>query len=209
MLSYLLHPEWTLDVGVRGKPHVFGNLTEYAPHATTPADFTAWTASQFDPSADWRDVGWVRKEWPGRLIIKGVLTPEDARAAIDAGADAVVVSNHGGRQLDGVAPTIEALPPIVEALKGAAPVIVDSGVRSGLDVLRARALGAAATLIGRPWIYAVAAKGEEGLYALLKTFEAELRVGMALTGCARLSEAGPALLDRKGGQALGPHLPPP
>jgi L-lactate dehydrogenase (cytochrome) len=196
LLSYLLHPAWTLDVGVGGRPHVFGNLTEYAPHATTPADFTAWTANQFDPSADWSDVAWLRREWAGTLIIKGVLTPEDSRAAFEAGADAVVVSNHGGRQLDGVASTIEALPRIVDALKSAAPVFVDSGVRSGLDVLRARALGADAVLIGRPWVYAVAARGEAGLFSLLSTFESELRVGMALTGCARLAEAGPALIDR-------------
>ncbi len=196
LIDYLLHPQWLLDVGVGGKPHVFGNLNEYVPDATTPADFRQWVDRQFDPSVTWKDIERLRKEWDGNLIIKGVLTAEDAIAAADAGADGVIVSNHGGRQLDGVASGLAALPRIADALKGRAKILVDGGVRSGQDVLRAVASGADAALIGRPWIYAVAAQGEAGLTRYLALVKHDLNVAMALTGVTRIGEVSSELIER-------------
>ena len=196
LIDYLLHPAWLLDVGIGGKPHVFGNLSEYVPEATTPSDFRAWVDSQFDPSVTWKDIELLRKEWDGDLVIKGVLTPEDARAAVDAGADGVVVSNHGGRQLDGVASGVAALPPIADALKGRAKILVDGGVRNGQDVVRAVASGADAALVGRPWIFAVAAAGEAGLRRYLSLVRHDVGVAMALTGVTRASDINSEVLDR-------------
>lgn len=195
LIDYLLHPQWLLDVGIGGKPHVFGNLAGYVPEATTPADFRQWVDGQFDASVTWKDIEWLRGEWRGNLVIKGVLTREDASAAVAAGADGVIVSNHGGRQLDGVKSGIAALPPIAEALEGRAKILVDGGVRSGQDVLRAIASGADAALIGRPWVYAVAAEGEAGLKRYLSLVRHDLKVAMALTGAARIGDAGPEILD--------------
>lgn len=196
LLSYLRHPGWLFDVGVKGKPHVFGSLADYVPKATTPADFKNWVDSQFDPSVTWKDIEWLRSTWDGKLIIKGVLGPEDALAAQRAGADAVIVSNHGGRQLDGVSSSIAMLPRVVDAVGDGLDVLMDGGVRSGQDVAKAQALGAKATLIGRPWIYAVAARGEAGLESLLQTFKNEMEVTMALTGVSGVADLTPAVLDR-------------
>lgn len=187
-LSFAMHPAWAIDVAVRGKPHLFGNLAEYVPSASAPADFSAWVEEQLDASVTWKDIAWLRTIWPGRLIIKGVLSPDDAREAIAAGVDAIIVSNHGGRQLDDAPSSISALANIVDAVGSSAPVLVDSGVRSGLDVLKAVASGARATLIGRAWIWAMAARGAPGLTALLDTFRSELKVAMALTGAARVED---------------------
>jgi len=189
------HPRWLWDVGMRGRPHVFGNLTPYVPEASTPEDFRGWVDSQFDPSVTWADIAWLRSFWDGRIIVKGVLTPEDAISAADAGADAVIVSNHGGRQLDGVPSTIRALPRIVDAVGKRLEVFVDSGVRNGQDVARARALGAKAAMIGRAWIWAMAARGSPGLQALLETFRSELATTMQLTGCTRVEQIGPDVLE--------------
>lgn len=196
LLDYLLHPQWLLDVGIGGKPHVFGNLSAYVPRATTPSDFRAWVDGQFDPSVTWKDIEHLRRDWDGDLVIKGVLSAEDARAAVDAGADGVVVSNHGGRQLDGVSSTIAALPPVADALKGRTKILVDGGVRSGQDILRAVASGADAALIGRPWVYAVAAEGEAGLKRYLGLMAHDLRVAMALTGVTTISAIDASILDR-------------
>ncbi len=196
ILDYLSHPAWLLDVGVGGKPHVFGNLSQYVPEATTPSDFRAWVDNQFDPSVTWKDIEQLRKEWDGDLVVKGVLTPDDALAALAAGADGVVVSNHGGRQLDGVASGIASLPPIAEALKGRAKILVDGGVRNGQDVVRAVASGADAALIGRPWIFAVAAEGEAGLKRYLSLVRHDIGVAMALTGVTRVSDIDNEILDR-------------
>jgi L-lactate dehydrogenase (cytochrome) len=182
LYEYLTHPRWLADVALAGGPHVFGNLREYVPKATTPADFKTWVDSQFDPTVTWKDIEALRTEWPGKLVIKGVLSEEDARAAADAGADAVIVSNHGGRQLDGVSSSIRALPAIADALAGRVELLMDGGVRSGQDVTRAIASGARAVLIGRPWIWALAARGEAGLARLLAILMGELRVTMALAG---------------------------
>lgn len=196
LIDYLLHPKWLLDVGVGGKPHIFGNLSEYVPEATTPADFRQWVDTQFDPSVTWRDIEWLRRQWDGNLVIKGVLGVEDARAAVAAGADGVVVSNHGGRQLDGVASGARALPPIADALKGATKILVDGGIRSGQDVVRAVALGADAALIGRPWIFAIAAEGEAGLKRYLSLVRHDVGVAMALTGVTSVDQINMDLLDR-------------
>ena len=171
-----------MNVALGGRPHVFGNLSAYVPKAVTPADFKGWVDAQFDPSVTWKDIEILRKEWSGDLIIKGVLEADDARAAVDVGADGVVVSNHGGRQLDGVSSTIRALPRIADAVGDRATVLMDGGVRSGQDIVRAIASGARAVLMGRPWIWAVAARGEAGLRYLLRVMKGEMNVSMALTG---------------------------
>ena len=195
LLSYLGHPRWLLDVAIRGKPHVFGNLADYVPRATTPADFKEWVDSQFDPSVTWKDIEWLRSTWEGRLVIKGVLSPEDVREAGRAGADAVIVSNHGGRQLDSVSSTIAVLPRIVDACGDELDILMDGGVRSGLDVAKALALGAKATMIGRPWVYAVAARGEAGLEELLGNMKSEMEVAMALSGTTRVADLDPGIID--------------
>src|SRR6185503_9157852 len=138
----------------------------------------------------WKDVEWVRDQWKGPLVIKGILDPDDARQAAENGADGIVVSNHGGRQLDGVLSTARALPPIAEAIAGRLPVLVDGGVRSGLDVVRMLALGADFVLLGRAWAYALAAAGETGVAHVLELIDAEMRVAMALTGCTKVNEIG-------------------
>ncbi|NBC21411.1 MAG: L-lactate dehydrogenase [Alphaproteobacteria bacterium] len=194
-VSYLMHPGWLSDVAIGGRPHSFGNLTEYVPKATTPADFKDWIDSQLDPGVTWSDIEWLRDIWDGDLVIKGVLSPRDARMAVDSGADAVIVSNHGGRQLDGVASSIAMLPRVVEAVDGRAGLLMDGGVRSGQDVVKALALGAQAVLMGRPWVYAVAARGTSGVTDLLATMKGELEVTMALTGATTLAEIGPDTLD--------------
>lgn len=196
LLSYLAHPRWLVDTGIRGRPHRFGNLTPYVPNATTPANFKGWLDSQIDPTVTWKDIEWLRQQWPGDLIIKGVLDPEDALAAINCGADGIVVSNHGGRQLDAVASTARLLPAVVDAIAGRATCLVDSGIRSGQDVLKARALGADGVLIGRPWVYAVAAKGQLGVTQMLETFHSELSVSMALTGSTSLTGVDREILCR-------------
>ncbi len=198
LVSYLMHPAWLVDVGLKGKPHVFGNLAGYVPEAKTPADFAAWITEQIDPSVTWKDIEWLRSVWEGDLVIKGVLTPEDAKDAVKTGADGVIVSNHGGRQLDGVASTITALPKIAEAVGDDATVLMDGGIRSGLDAVKAIASGAKAVLIGRPWVYALASRGERGLEALLQTFANEMKVAMSLTGARNIREVTKDILDRTG-----------
>ncbi|MCT8159422.1 L-lactate dehydrogenase [Pseudoruegeria sp. SHC-113] len=193
-VDFAAHPRWLWDVALKGKPHGFGNLSTYVPNATNPQAYRGWVESQFDASVTWEDIRWLRDQWKGRLVIKGVLNGEDAKAAVEAGADGVIVSNHGGRQLDGVAASIEALPEVVAEVGEACEVLMDGGVRSGLDVLRAVSLGAKGVLIGRPWAWAMGAGGEAAVSALLKTWQGEMRVAMALTGIQSLAEAGPGLL---------------
>jgi L-lactate dehydrogenase (cytochrome) len=184
----LSHPAWLWDVQVRGRPHSFGNIAA-ATDAAGFADFWVWISRSFDPTLTWADLDWIRERWSGPVIVKGVLDPEDARAALTAGADALVVSNHGGRQLDGAASSISALPGVVDAVGSALPVLLDGGVRSGLDVLRALTLGARACLIGRPWAFALAARGEAGVAALLERTRTELVTAMQLTGTTRIDQA--------------------
>lgn len=194
-LSYAMHPQWTFDVGVSGKPHTFGNLESYVPKASTPNDFQGWVASQFDASVTWKDIEWLRSIWKGKLIIKGVLSAEDASSAVSAGADGVVVSNHGGRQLDGVSSGIEVVPSVANAIGGDALIIVDGGVRSGLDVVKARASGADMVMMGRPWLYALAARGQAGISAMLASFKGEMTVAMGLTGVTSLGEISKDIIE--------------
>jgi L-lactate dehydrogenase (cytochrome) len=196
LLDLAARPEWAWDVGIHGRPHSLGNLERIVGKNAPLRDFQAWIHANFDPSVSWKDVEWVRKQWAGPLIIKGILDPDDAREAAANGADAVVVSNHGGRQLDGVLSSARALPSITEALGGRMPVLVDGGVRSGLDVVRMLALGADFVLLGRAWAYALAARGGDGVAHVLKLIEAEMRVAMALTSCTAISEIDSETLDR-------------
>jgi L-lactate dehydrogenase (cytochrome) len=181
-LDLLSHPRWVREVGLGGKPLTFGNLENAVPGASTPDAFKEWVDSQFDPSVTWDDIAWVREHWDGKLLVKGVLDPQDARRAVEAGVDGIVVSNHGGRQLDSVPSTARALPAVLEAVAGEAEVLADGGVRSGLDVVKMLALGARAVLLGRPWAWAVAAQGETGVRRMLKVIRADIDVALALTG---------------------------
>lgn len=176
------HTGWVRDVALGGKPLVFGNLAGAVPVARNLAQFSAWVAAQFDPSVTWQDLAWVRENWSGPIIIKGILEADDARAAADIGASAVIVSNHGGRQLDSAPSAISALPAIVDAVGDRLEVLMDGGVRSGQDVAKALALGARAALIGRPWVWALAAGGNAGVAAMLANLRQELEVAMALQG---------------------------
>jgi L-lactate dehydrogenase (cytochrome) len=195
MMQLASRPEWVWDVGIRGRPISLGNLEPIVGRRAPLSDFQAWIHRNFDPSVSWSDVAWVRSLWEGPLIIKGILDPEDAKAALDSGADAVVVSNHGGRQLDGALSSARALPRVADAIAGRMVVLADGGVRSGLDVIRMLALGADFVLIGRAWAYALAGGGGAAVAHILKLVEAEMRVAMALTGCTRISEIDRAVLD--------------
>jgi len=186
MAQLLARPQWLWDVGIRGRPISLGNLEPIVGKRAPLSDFQAWIHANFDPSVSWKDVDWVRKQWNGPLIIKGILDPDDAREAAANGADAIVVSNHGGRQLDGVLSTARALPAVAEAIGGEMPIFADGGIRSGLDVVRMLALGADFVLLGRAWAYALAAGGQQGVAHVLKLIEAEMRVAMALMGCTRI-----------------------
>lgn len=182
----LAKPGWCWDVGLRGRPLSLGNVAGVLGASTPLGDFLAWLSDNFDPSASWADLAWVRSRWSGPLLVKGILHPDDARAAIAAGADGIIVSNHGGRQLDGAISAVKALPPIVDAVGGQTRVLADGGVRSGLDILRYWSLGADAVLAGRPWVWALAANGERGVAQILSMLESELRAAMALTGTTSL-----------------------
>lgn len=196
LTQLLARPEWLWDVGIRGRPISLGNLEPIVGKRAPLSDFQAWIHANFDPSVSWRDVEWLRSRWTGPLIIKGILDPDDAREAAESGADAIVVSNHGGRQLDGVSSTARALPRVAEATGGRLPVLADGGIRSGLDVVRMLALGADFILLGRAWAYALAAAGSSGVTNVLKIIEAEMRVAMALTGHVSIGEIGADTLDR-------------
>lgn len=181
-LNFAAHPRWLMDVALGGRPLVFGNLASYVSSAKNVQDFRAWIDAQFDPSVTWKDIEWLRREWPGTLIIKGILEPEDAIAAMNAGAQAIVVSNHGGRQLDSAPSSISALPRIADAAGDRLEVLMDGGVYSGQDVVKALALGARGVMIGRAWVYALAAAGEAGVRHILSQIQREIEVTLALTG---------------------------
>ena len=176
------HPRWIRETAIGGRPLTFGNLVKAVPNARTPAAFRQWVDAQFDPSVTWDDLAWVRGRWPGKLVVKGVLDPEDARRAVEAGVDGIVVSNHGGRQLDSVPSTARALPAVVDAVGDEVEVLADGGVRTGLDVVKMLALGARAVLVGRAWAWAVAARGEAGVRHVLEVLKADIDVALGLTG---------------------------
>jgi L-lactate dehydrogenase (cytochrome) len=189
------HPAWTWDVFVHGRPHTLGSVAAAVKESRRVTDFLSWIARNFDRSVTWKDLDWVRETWDGPIVVKGVLDPEDARDAVRAGAQGLVVSNHGGRQLDGVRSSISALPAIADAVGGELEVFMDGGVRSGLDVLKALSLGARACFLGRAWAYALGAGGEAQVARMLATIRSELAVAMILTGCRSAQAAGPELLD--------------
>lgn len=193
-LQAVLHPYWSWDVGLFGRPHDLGNVSKYLGKPTGLEDYIGWLANNFDPSISWKDLEWIRNFWKGPLVIKGILDPEDAREAVRIGADGIVVSNHGGRQLDGVLSTARALPPIVDAVKGQTRILVDSGVRTGLDVVRLLALGAETVFLGRAFVYALAADGKAGVANLLDLIDKEMRVAMTLTGARNIDEITSDLL---------------
>lgn len=206
MLQAVLHPRWAWDVGVMGRPHDLGNVTAYLRKKTKLEDYVGWLGANFDPSIGWHDLEWVRDAWKGSMVLKGILDPEDARDAVRFGADGIVVSNHGGRQLDGVLSTAQALPLVADAVKGALTLLVDSGIRSGLDVVRMLAQGADGVLLGRAYIYALAAAGEKGVAHLLDLIASEMRVAMTLTGARSISAISRDSLVSSG---LGPEEPRP
>lgn len=194
VLQALRHPRWAWDVGLLGRPHDLGNISAFRGSATGLADYIGWLGANFDPGIGWGDLQWIRDEWQGRLVIKGILDPEDARDALAFGADGIVVSNHGGRQLDGAPSTARALPAIAAEVKGKMTIFADGGVRTGLDVFRMLALGADGVLLGRAFIYALAVHGEPGVERLLAIMEKDLRTTMVLTGVWKVGEIGPELL---------------
>lgn len=196
MQQVLMRPNWLWNVALRGGPLTFGNLSNVVPGARNLDAFKAWVDAQFDPSVTWTDIAWLRQHWQGKLILKGILDADDARQALHVGADGIVVSNHGGRQLDGVSPTAAKLPTIVAAVGGQIEVLVDGGIRSGVDVFRALALGANGVMIGRPWAWALAAAGEAGITRLLHSWQQELRLAMMLTGVTGIAGIGRAQIDR-------------
>lgn len=191
----ITHPAWTWDVFVHGRPHTLGSVAGAVQESRRVTDFLAWIARNFDRSVTWKDLDWVRENWDRPIVVKGVLDVEDARDAVRAGAQGVVVSNHGGRQLDGVKSSIASLPRIADAVGGELEVFMDGGVRSGLDVLKALALGAKACFVGRPWAYALGAGGEAAIGKMLGLMRSELAVAMILTGCNDVRRAGRELLD--------------
>ena len=193
VFDVLRKPGWALNV-LRGKRKSFGNLEGRIPDAKDLSTLSQWIAGQFDPTLSWKDVEWVKNLWGGKLILKGILDAEDAKIAAGSGVDAIVVSNHGGRQLDGAVSSIRALPDIAEVVKGKTEVWFDGGIRSGQDVLKALALGAKSTMIGRAFLYGLGAMGEAGVTRALEIIRAELDVTMALCGLRDVKDASPAIL---------------
>lgn len=196
-LQGAMKPAWAWDVGVMGRPHGLGNIARKLEGKTGIEDFFAWMRNNFDSSIAWRDLDFIRSEWKGPLVIKGLLDAEDAREAANLGADGVVVSNHGGRQLDGVLSTALALPAIADAVGDRLTVLADGGVRSGLDVIRLLALGAKGVLLGRAWVFALAAQGQTGVEHMLRLIEAEMRIAMTLTGVKSIAEIDRSILANR------------
>ena len=193
----MTHPRWAVDVGLLGRPHDLGNISAYRGNPTGLQDYMGYLSANFDPSISWKDLEWIRAFWKGPMVIKGILDPEDAKDAVRFGADGIIVSNHGGRQLDGVLSSARALPAIADAVKGQIKILADSGIRNGLDVVRAIALGADCAMIGRAYIYALAAAGEAGVKHLLELLEKEMRVAMTLTSVAKVTDISADLLARE------------
>jgi L-lactate dehydrogenase (cytochrome) len=193
-LDGLSHPAWLADLYLKGRPHSFGNIAAAIPEAKGIMEFWPWVTRNFDPTLTWKDLEWVRSHWKGPIVLKGVLDPEDAREAARHGVDGLVVSNHGGRQLDGVLSGASALPPIADAVGDDLTLMVDGGIRSGLDVVKALALGARGVMIGRAWAWALGARGEAGVAHVLSVIRQEMMTAMALTGCTDVKAASPDLL---------------
>jgi L-lactate dehydrogenase (cytochrome) len=204
-------PAWLWSV-IKGKSKTFGNISGHVPGMENVNSLAKWTQDQFDPALNWKDVEWIRKFWPGKLVIKGILDVEDSRNAVKLGADAIVVSNHGGRQLDGTSSSISMLPRVVEAVGGDTDVLFDGGIRTGADIMRALALGAKACLIGRAYIYGLGAGGQAGVAKAIDILEKELSVTMALTGVNRIADIDGRVLEggevkKKAARAKAPAKP--
>lgn len=189
-------PRWALEM-LGTKRRSFGNIVGHATNVSDLSSLSSWTAEQFDPKLSWDDVAWIKERWNGKLILKGILDPEDARRAADTGADAIIVSNHGGRQLDGAASSISMLPRIIEAVGERIEVHMDGGIRSGQDVLKAVALGAKGTYIGRPFLYGLGADGRAGVTRALEIIRNELDITMALCGRRDIRDVGRDVLDEE------------
>ena len=200
----LRRPRWAWDVGVHGRPHQLGNVAPVLGKDSGLEDFFAWMRGNFDAAVGWHDLDFIRGEWDGPVIVKGILDVEDAREAAARGVDGIIVSNHGGRQLDGVPSTAAALPPIAEAVGDRLTVLVDGGVRSGLDVVRMLALGAKGVLLGRAWAFALAGGGQAGVAHMLRLIEAEIRVAMALTGRTSVAAIDRSVLVDGAGKGFTP-----
>ena len=194
-IDYALHPRWLYDVALRGRPHDFGNLVRYVGKGGSVVDFQQWLGGQFDASVTWKDIEWLRTIWNGNLVLKGILDAEDARETVRVGADGMIVSNHGGRQLDGVSSGIAMLPRIADAVGSETTLLVDGGVRNGQDVVKALAMGAKAALIGRPWVYAVAGAGQAGLDRMLAAFRHDVATALGLTGFPRAVDVDASAID--------------
>lgn len=197
-------PRWAWSI-LNGRSKTFGNLAGHLKGMDNVTQLSKWVSGQFDPALNWKDVEWIKSIWPGKIIIKGILDVEDARMAAKLGADAIVVSNHGGRQLDGAPSSISMLPAVVDAVGSEIEVLFDGGIRTGADMLRALALGARACLIGRAYIYGLGAGGQEGVAKAIDILKNELSVSMALTGTNSIKEIGPHVLV--GGPARAARKP--
>lgn len=195
MIQAMLHPQWSCDVGLLGTPHDLGNISAYRGKVTGLKDYIGWLADNFDPSITWKDLEWIRASWKGPMVIKGILTPEDARDARTFGADGIVVSNHGGRQLDGAISTAQALPAIADVVKGEMALLADSGIRTGLDIVRMLALGADSVLLGRAFVYALAADGQRGVENLLDILARDMRTTLTLCGVKSVADINAQMLS--------------
>ena len=187
VIDIMTKPSWALSV-LKGKRRTFGNLAGHVKGMENVGSLAQWTASQFDPSLSWKDLDWIKSQWPGKIILKGILDVEDAKVAAKAGVDAISVSNHGGRQLDGAESAIVALPKVVDAVGSDIEVMMDSGVRTGADIVRALALGAKSCIVGRSYIYGLGAGGEAGVARAIEILHRELDVTMALCGAKSIRE---------------------
>ena len=192
----MTHPQWAWDVGLNGRPHDLGNISTYLGKPTGLEDYIGWLGNNFDPSISWKDLDWIREYWDGPMVIKGILDPGDAKDAVRFGADGIVVSNHGGRQLDGVLSSARALPPIADAVKGEIKILADSGIRNGLDIVRMLALGADLCMLGRAFVYALAADGNAGVSNLLELMDKEMRVAMTLIGAKTIADINSDCLEK-------------
>lgn len=191
----MIRPRWAWDVGICGRPHNLGSIAPALGENAGIDEFWAWMGKNFDSSVTWKTLETIRDNWEGNLIIKGILDPQDALEAKKLGADAVVVSNHGGRQLDGALSSIKALPAIVDELQGDLPILVDGGFRTGLDIVKAICLGASAAIIGRPWVYGLGARKKQGVLDVISIFENEMRVAMGLSGNTSISDLSKDVLQ--------------
>lgn len=192
--SFYLKPSWWWDVYLRGGPLTMGNIPSSAPKLSDLASMRKWMGSQVDPHLSWKDLEWIRDNWKGKVVIKGILDAEDAKMAVKAGLDGIVVSNHGGRHLDGTLSTIQALPAICDAVKGDLTILIDGGISSGLDIVKALAVGAEACMIGRPWVYGLAAEGEKGVSEVIRILHHEMKIVMAHLGVDKVKEINGSLI---------------